>query len=523
MKKFGVILSLFAVFTVFLTGCGDPSGSTDSGKYTVTFDTNGGSPVPAALTDVDKGTKIDKPTDPAKGAFTFKGWYNNKTFSGSAWNFDSDTVSGNTTLYANYTKDKPDVDPNDDKIINYFSVTFIDDDKVLSSYEVGYGEKIIAPASPVRSGFYFDGWYKGEEGTAAKWLFTTGTVTEDTTLYSKYTAVTSAPYIVRFSNEGKLHYRITGVAEGAKITKPAETPEKEDYTFVAWYKEEEFLNEWNFATDTVTRNLVLYAGFKPVIDEPPEDTARAEKVTLANAWYVVYYFELPSGKTVSDYKDLKASYTLTTTELKNAVARGARLMGPYPKEFFRLVMGAATGSAPGIGVAVASYNLNGNAPYILDNTWAWGKVGGAGGADEGKGTLKDLLAQDALGYTPSPNDWFDLSYSIDGSKKHADYGKQDVVFAPSIGPLFYGLGLPGQGPSSDQAAYPNTFYIRDVKLEGNQGTDDVIGRPVYFVKDGYKYPAYTGYENTNGSAGHKEASRESCDNLNPPIEIPVTW
>ena len=516
-------MAVLSVFAMVMAGCGGETG----GKYTVNFESNGGGNV-AAIPEVASGSKITKPEDPQKANFTFGGWYKDKEMN-NEWNFDSSTVSGNIILYAkwNKSKDQQDADGRD----NYFTVTFMNGETTVNTYDVSYGEKITAPvADPVKEGYYFDGWFRGEESTAKRWLFTIDTITAAATLYAKFSLITNAPYTVTFTfedNDGKskLHKRTTGVVQGAKITAPVK-PEREDYIFLAWYKEEEFLNQWVFNADTVTRNLTLYAKFTPVVDEPPEDIARAEKVTLTNAWYVVYYFELPAGKTVADYAELRAYYTLTTTELKNGVARGARLMGPYPKEFFLMCMGAETGSAPGKGVAVANYTLA-NAPYILDNTYAWNKEGGAGGDDEGKGTLKVEL-ESALGYAPSPNEWFDLAYAIDGSKKGPDYGKNDVVLAPPEGPLFYGLGLPGQAKAGVSGSYANTFYIRDVKLKVQKGAantspQDIVGRPVYFVKDGYRYPAYTGYFNTNGSAGHKEASRESCDNLNPPIEIPVTW
>jgi len=521
-KTIFAVMAILSVFAMIMAGCDSGGGSAGSGKYTVNFETNGGSKIDALA---DASGIITKPaTDPAKANFNFDGWYKDKELN-NAWNFGSDKVTKDTTLYAKWTKTKGDTDPNDTTKKNYFTVTFMNGEKTVNTYEVSYGEKITAPVvAPDEQGYYFEGWYRGEAATAKKWLFASDTVSDDTTLYTKFTAITSAPFIVRFSNEGKLHATIKDVASGAKITKPA-NPEKEDFVFDKWYKEEECTNLWDFNNDTVTRNLTLYAGYTPVVDAPPDDIARAEKVTLTNAWYVVYYFELPAGKTTDDYAELRAYYTLTYTQLKNGVARGARLMGPYPKEFFTMCMGDATGSAPGKGLAIASYNLA-NAPYILDSSNGWNKEGGAGGTDEGKGTLKEKL-QEVLGYAPDPCAWFNLAYTIDGSKKHADYGK-DVTLGDKAGPLFYALGLPGQTKAGLPETYANTFYIRDVKLKklagaANTSDEDIVGRPVYFVKDGYKYPAFSGYVNTNGSAGHKEASRESCDDQNEPIEIPVTW
>jgi len=510
-----IIMAVLSVFAMIMAGCGDKNETgQDSKKYTVSFETNGGGKIDA-ITDAASGKTITKPTDPEKANFTLEGWYKEKELT-NKWDFDSDKVTGNITLYAKWTKTKPDANPDDPNQKNYFIVTFVVDGTTINSFDISSGEKIVKPVDPVKDNYYFDGWYDTDvPATQKKWFFDTRGVTNDVTLYAKFSPITDAPYTVRFSADGKLHKTQGKLESGAKLTRP-EAPEKEDYDFAGWYKEEECTNQWNFSNDTVTRNLTLYAKFTPVVDDEPEDLARAEKVTLANAWYIIYQIKLPAGKTTSDYKHLIASYNFTKTALKNGVARGARLMGPYPKEFFTYCMGTASGSAPGKGLAIASFNTA-NSKYILYNrkpTGDWGKEG-----PKDNGSLKTAL-ESALGVV-SPCEWFELTYPIDGTDKHDDYGK-DVTLGGSDGILYYGLGLPGQGPSEDQGACSNTFYMRDVKLVGNAGTDDVVGTPVYFKYNNYLWPAYAGYFNTNGSAGHKEASREMVDGSQPE-PITVDW
>lgn len=69
-------------------------------KYKVTFDTQGGSAV--VPVEVEHGKKITKPApDPANPPFAFGGWYKEEKFK-TLWNFETDTVTADITLYAQW-------------------------------------------------------------------------------------------------------------------------------------------------------------------------------------------------------------------------------------------------------------------------------------------------------------------------------------------------------------------------------------------------------------------------------------
>ena len=76
--------------------------------HTVTFDANGGA-YPDGTTAVSKtalhGTAVSAPDPlPAQQGFSVTGWYKDKACSaGQAWNFTTDTVTGDITLYAQWT------------------------------------------------------------------------------------------------------------------------------------------------------------------------------------------------------------------------------------------------------------------------------------------------------------------------------------------------------------------------------------------------------------------------------------
>lgn len=73
------------------------SNNDDITKYTVTFNSNGGSKVSSKT--ITSGSKVSKPTNPTRSGYTFKGWY----LSDSAYNF-SKAVTKNITLTAKWEK-----------------------------------------------------------------------------------------------------------------------------------------------------------------------------------------------------------------------------------------------------------------------------------------------------------------------------------------------------------------------------------------------------------------------------------
>ena len=72
-------------------------------KFTVTFNSNGGSAVTSQT--VDNGAKATEPADPTKSGYTFGGWYKNADCT-EAFNFDT-TITADITLYAKWTAVTP--------------------------------------------------------------------------------------------------------------------------------------------------------------------------------------------------------------------------------------------------------------------------------------------------------------------------------------------------------------------------------------------------------------------------------
>ena len=71
----------------------------EEATYTINFETDGGGTIDPLYQKID--TFIVKPTDPEKEHHTFKGWYSDSEFT-TKWDFDTDLVEDDMTLYAKY-------------------------------------------------------------------------------------------------------------------------------------------------------------------------------------------------------------------------------------------------------------------------------------------------------------------------------------------------------------------------------------------------------------------------------------
>ncbi|WP_186380803.1 leucine-rich repeat protein [Paenibacillus xylanexedens] len=71
-----------------------------SDKLTVSFNSNGGSHV-ADLADINYDTTITAPVAPTRSGYVFGGWYVDQALT-TTWNFDTDKVTENKTLFAKW-------------------------------------------------------------------------------------------------------------------------------------------------------------------------------------------------------------------------------------------------------------------------------------------------------------------------------------------------------------------------------------------------------------------------------------
>jgi len=81
---------------------GDPADIVGDGKVLATFNSQGGSLV--YHQPLDQNSHITEPEDPVKPGYSFSGWYTTETcLPGTGWDFMSDTINEDLTLYAKWT------------------------------------------------------------------------------------------------------------------------------------------------------------------------------------------------------------------------------------------------------------------------------------------------------------------------------------------------------------------------------------------------------------------------------------
>ncbi len=97
IKYFSLLIILIAV----VTACKEKPVKTVI--KTVTFH-NGTDSSAIPVQRVTHGEKATKPSKPVKAGFIFDGWYKEKTFT-NAFNFNTETITKNITLYAKWIKD----------------------------------------------------------------------------------------------------------------------------------------------------------------------------------------------------------------------------------------------------------------------------------------------------------------------------------------------------------------------------------------------------------------------------------
>lgn len=250
-------------------------------KYTITFDSDGGSVVEKQI--VKRGEKVNKPTDPTRDGYIFIEW----DLGSSIYDFSA-KVTRNLILKAVWKEQEGGK-------VTYVVNFNTDGGNSVSNQIINKDGTITKPQDPVRDGYKFLGWYSNNVlfdfntpitknlELVAKWEkakdnSTTGTTTTtkkndttssttkktttkkndttNTTTTKKTTTNTTEAkkYTVKFDSNGGSKVSSKEVTSGSKVSKPS-NPTRTGYKFSGWT-----LNNKAYDFNSkVTSNITLVA------------------------------------------------------------------------------------------------------------------------------------------------------------------------------------------------------------------------------------------------------------------------
>ena len=144
----------------------------------------------------------------------------------------------------------------DDPVIVEYTVSFDSQGgSGLSPVTVPEGSKITKPSNPVKEGETFLGWYKENMYTTI-WDFEKDVVTQNLTLYARWSQPGEKVYTVSFDTDGGNGIEAVSVVENEKAQQPA-NPAKVGFEFNGWFTDPERLTAYDFESP-VTSDIILY-------------------------------------------------------------------------------------------------------------------------------------------------------------------------------------------------------------------------------------------------------------------------
>ncbi|MDO4488722.1 MAG: InlB B-repeat-containing protein [Eubacteriales bacterium] len=118
--------------------------------YLVSFNMNGHGTQTGSV-PVANGNTFTRPTDPTETGFTFGGWYKDASCT-SVWDFTTDTVTGNTTLYAKWTANSHNV------TYSYTGTVPAGVAATPAASSKDFGTIVSVETAPTLAGYTFSGW-----------------------------------------------------------------------------------------------------------------------------------------------------------------------------------------------------------------------------------------------------------------------------------------------------------------------------------------------------------------------------
>ncbi len=170
-------------------------------RYTITFDTTGGTPIDPITQDY--GTMVTPPKHPTKVGCEFDGW---------DINIPQTMPAKDLTITARWRS-------------NNYTITFdTDGGSKIDPITIAYGGAVTLPSNPTKTGYAFAGW----DGEIPETM-----PAENITLKAKWTV---NQYTITFDTDGGTDIKSITQDYGTPVSAPSD-PEKAYHTFAGWDRE----------------------------------------------------------------------------------------------------------------------------------------------------------------------------------------------------------------------------------------------------------------------------------------------
>ena len=288
--------------------------------------------------DVQANDKVAFPELTVNDGYELKGWQVDGKYS-AVWDADSKEAIGIEGLASDsgdlaitpilVKKDSP-VDPDGTINVHFYLANWESGDYIVNGESVKYydvavaaaEDKVVFPELKVAAGYELTGWQVEGKATTAmakdiKELSGLAALANDGHVAIRPVIVkegeTGESFTVTFDSQGGSKVASQTVKRGEKVEQPSD-PTRSGYSFQGWYEEAECKNAWNFTTDTVTRNMTLYADWSKKSSGGSSSSTTYKITASADANGRI----TPSGNT---YVNRGSDKTFTITADKNYVVK----------------------------------------------------------------------------------------------------------------------------------------------------------------------------------------------------------
>lgn len=210
----------------------------------VTFDTNGGDTANTQIYAL-KGQMVSEAIPPEKKDCEFVGWYDNKACTGQPWDFTTDRVSNDMTLYAKF-------------IPAQYMITFDPQGGSCDtkSGEYSFGQGVGTLPTPTKTDYTFLGWYSRPECGGEKYTSTTLMPRTDITLYAGWLQ-NGKSLIVNYDPNGGECDKTKSLVPFNGTISDLPTPKREGFKFLGWFDGSG--KQYTSSTKVSDNNLTLTA------------------------------------------------------------------------------------------------------------------------------------------------------------------------------------------------------------------------------------------------------------------------